>query len=333
VFESGVVLERLGSLHAVLARVEALETEEETIYWMEKRFTGGKEPYVTLISTPLEIGDLMREAVYEPNRTVISTSATLTVRKQFTFWLSRVGLLPYRDNGLLTERVESPFGYRERVMLAVPEDAPEPKRPGYQDYVSSFVAETLDISEGSGLVLFTSYSMLQETYRAVAPGLERRGIRALKQGADDRSRLLSAFHNDVSSVLFATDSFWEGVDAPGDALRVVLICRLPFSVPTDPVIKARMEAIEKRGGNSFMEYALPQAAMKLRQGFGRLMRRKSDRGIVCILDSRIISKSYGKVLLETLPETNMRIKGREEILREFEGFLWAEDTRSAGSIG
>jgi ATP-dependent DNA helicase DinG len=119
------------------------------------------------------------------------------------------------------------------------------------------------------------------------------------------------------------------VDAPGEALKVVLICRLPFSVPTDPVIKARMEAIEKRGGNSFMEYALPQAAMKLRQGFGRLMRRKSDRGIVCILDSRIIRKSYGKVMLETLPETAMRIKGREELLRELEDFLWTEERHRA----
>ncbi len=329
VFEISVVYDRLGLLHSVLSRIEQLEDEEENIYWMEKRFTGGREPYVTLIVTPLEIAGLMREAVYEPNKTVVSTSATLTVRKEFTFWLSRVGLLPYRENGLLTERVESPFSYRERVMLAVPEDAPEPRQPEYQEYVSSFVAEALDISGGSGLVLFTSYGMLQKTFEEVAPKLEQRGIRVLKQGADDRSRLLSNFHRDVSSVLFATDSFWEGVDAPGESLKVVLICRLPFGVPTDPVLKARMEAIERRGGNSFMEYALPQAAMKLRQGFGRLMRRKSDRGIVCILDSRIIRKSYGRILLETLPETAVRKKGKEGLLREFEQFLGAEEEASS----
>jgi ATP-dependent DNA helicase DinG len=327
VFEAGVVLERLGVLHSVLSRIEAVEEEEENIYWMERRAAGGRDPYVTLIATPLEIAELMREAVFEPNKTVIATSATLTVKKEFTFWLSRVGLLPYRENGLLTDRVESPFSYRERVMLAVPEDAPEPRQLEYQEYVSSFAAEALDISEGSGLVLFTSYGMLQKTYEAVAPKLEQRGIRALKQGTDDRSRLLTAFHRDVSSVLFATDSFWEGVDAPGESLKVVLICRLPFGVPTDPVIKARMEAIEQRGGNSFMEYALPQAAMKLRQGFGRLMRRKSDRGIVCILDSRIIRKSYGGVLLETLPDTEVRRKGKEELLREFEDFLWSRDAQ------
>jgi len=248
------------------------------------------------------------------------------VRKQFQYWLSRIGLNGMYQDRLSTVQLESPFHYRKQVLLAVPNDAPQPNQSGYQEYVSAFVAKSLAISEGSALVLFTSYRMLQETYAQVAPGLEERGISVLKQGGEERSKLMAHFHSDISSVLFATDSFWEGVDAPGEALRLVIICRLPFAVPTDPVVQARMEAVEKRGGNSFMNYSLPQAAMKLRQGFGRLMRRKTDRGVVCILDSRIIHKSYGKILLGSLPTTGQKIESGAQVLQGMEDFFYSADT-------
>ncbi len=324
VFECSAVMERLANLSSVLGNFEKLEEDEEMVQWIEVGRTGRNERFCSLVQTPLEVAPLMRESVFEPNRTVISTSATLTVKKEFTYWLSRVGV-PTEGERLYTKRLESPFAYRERVFLGIPSDAPEPKTgEEYQRFVSSFVARCLEISEGSGLVLFTSYKMLQETYRETAPLLERQGISVLKQGDEERSRLMSKFHRDISSVLFATDSFWEGVDAPGESLKVVLICRLPFSVPTDPVNRARMEMIEKRGGNSFMQYSLPQAAMRLKQGFGRLMRRQTDRGVVCILDSRIIKKSYGKVLMETLPGTYTGIEESEKLLLSIEDFFYGE---------
>ena len=145
--------------------------------------------------------------------------------------------------------------------------------------------------------------------------LAARGIRILRQGDDERSRLLDAFRAERSSVLFATDSFWEGVDVPGETLQMVILCRLPFRVPTEPVLKARMAAIEMRGGNPFGELSLPDAVVRLRQGFGRLMRRNDDRGVVLILDSRIVTKSYGSIFLESLPRTE-KVMDRAETVQE-----------------
>jgi len=325
VFEIGFVQERLAVLSAVLGAIEHYPDSEESVCWIEKNFTSKREEYCSFIRTPLRIADLMQEAVFEPHRTVISTSATLTVRKRFDFWLNRVGLNGTFKDRLDTARLESPFEYRKRVLLAIPADAPEPNREGYQEYVSAFIRESVEMSEGGALILFTSFRMLQATYEETREFLEERGISVLKQGCEDRSRLLRRFHTDVSSVLFATDSFWEGVDAPGESLKLVIICRLPFSVPTDPVTQARMEMVEREGGNSFMQYALPQAAMKLRQGFGRLMRRQSDRGVVVILDSRIVRKSYGKVLLGSLPETLRKIDSRKAVIQAMEDFFYASN--------
>jgi ATP-dependent DNA helicase DinG len=152
--------------------------------------------------------------------------------------------------------------------------------------------------------------------------LEKQGIRVLKQGDDDRNRLLASFLKDESSCLFATDSFWEGVDAPGDTLRLVILCRLPFKSPSDPVFEARSEALESRGGNAFMELSLPEAVMKFKQGFGRLMRRSSDHGVVVVLDGRLLRKNYGKAFLNALPETKTCFESFDTILQAVEDFLF-----------
>jgi ATP-dependent DNA helicase DinG len=162
---------------------------------------------------------------------------------------------------------------------------------------------------------------LESAYNASKSLLEKQGIRCLKQGDDDRSRLLKTFLSEETSVLFATDSFWEGVDAPGDTLRLVILCRLPFRTPNEPVFAARCEDLEKRGGNSFMELSVPESVMKFKQGFGRLMRRSSDHGVVVVLDARVIRKRYGEVFLSSLPGTKTCFAALKAIAMEVERFL------------
>ncbi|MDR1375119.1 MAG: ATP-dependent DNA helicase DinG, partial [Treponema sp.] len=175
---------------------------------------------------------------------------------------------------------------------------------------------------GSALILFTSYEALKSAYDAAAPGLEEQGIRCFKQGDDDRSRLLAGFLSDNSSALFATNSFWEGIDAPGDTLRLVILCRLPFRTPNTPVFEARCEILEKRGDNPFMNLSLPEAVMKFRQGFGRLIRRSGDRGVVAVLDGRLLHKRYGEYFLKSIPETGTCFSNFNTLLRETERFLY-----------
>jgi ATP-dependent DNA helicase DinG len=163
---------------------------------------------------------------------------------------------------------------------------------------------------------------LTSAYNAAKQELFSLGIRCLKQGDDDRTRLLQTFVSDTQSCLFATDSFWEGVDAPGDTLRLVIISRLPFRTPGDPVFEARREAIEKQGGNPFMELSLPHAVTKFKQGFGRLMRRSADNGIVVVLDSRLHKKKYGDIFLAALPETKTSFSSMDNILKDMENFLY-----------
>jgi ATP-dependent DNA helicase DinG len=170
--------------------------------------------------------------------------------------------------------------------------------------------------------LFTSYQSLSSAYNTAKIKLESLGIRCLKQGDDDRMRLLQSFLSDETSCLFATDSFWEGVDAPGNTLRLVIICRLPFRSPSDPVMEARRESIKKRGGNPFLELSLPAAVMKFKQGFGRLIRRSADRGVVVVLDGRLLKKAYGRLFLHSLPETKTSFGDFDNILLDIENFLY-----------
>jgi ATP-dependent DNA helicase DinG len=243
----------------------------------------------------------MREAVYEPLPTVVFTSATLAVADSFAYWAGRIGLDARAGREVSTGVFPSPFDYRSNVLVGVPTDAPPPDAPGYRGFLARFLGEALAASRGGALVLFTSRALLREMHEAVAPGLAGLGIRVLRQGEDDRARLLERVRDETSSVLFATDSFWEGVDAPGETLHAVVLCRLPFRVPSEPVLKARMAAVEAAGGNPFTELSLPDAVVRMRQGFGRLMRRRDDRGVVLVLDSRIVTKRYGQVFLDSLP--------------------------------
>jgi ATP-dependent DNA helicase DinG len=184
-------------------------------------------------------------------------------------------------------------------------------------------------ADGRTFVLFTAYSLLRRIHGELAPILSARGYHFLRQGEGNRHRLLKNFTSDTTSILFATDSFWEGVDVPGRALEQVIITRLPFKVPTEPVLEARAEAIENAGGNSFMEYTVPQAVIRFKQGFGRLIRHRKDCGVVLILDSRVVKKAYGRIFLRSLPDAKVVSAPSAEVFAEMKRFFTSP---SAGSL-
>ena len=321
-----VQLSRLSGIADMIDRFRLGEAGENDIFWLESLRSGRRgseetEKAVRLVITPLDVGPLMREAVFQPLRTAVFTSATLTVAGSFSYWAGRLGLSAVDGKEPVFKSFPSPFNYREHVLLGVPTDAPAPDAPGHREFLAGILGRALVASRGAGLVLFTSYSLLKEMYEAVQPELARAGIRLMKQGDADRARLLDSFRAERSSVLFATDSFWEGVDVPGDTLHIVILCRLPFRVPSEPVLRARMASIEARGGNPFGELSLPDAVVRMRQGFGRLMRRHDDSGVVLILDPRIVTKQYGAVFLDSLPAARRVIGPAADVLREVASFF------------
>lgn len=320
VHEATLALRRLSKLGQLCARFRTWQEEPENVFWLEKCKTNRDESYVYWHITPFNISRLMNEAVFEPYRCCICVSATLTVDSKFDFWKKRVGL-HLSDYPVAYHLFPSPFPYSSNALLASPHEAPQPNEADWQPYINQAVGRLLNASRGHALVLFTSYTSLRDCWDVVKPQLDRLGISALRQGDDERSRLLDRFKTDSASVLFATDSFWEGVDAPGDTLQLVIITKLPFRVPTDPVQMARAEAIEKRGGNAFMELSLPEAVIRFKQGFGRLIRHSDDYGAVVVLDSRLTKKQYGRLFLSSLPETKTSFRTLDEICGDVERFL------------
>jgi ATP-dependent DNA helicase DinG len=314
VYECRIQLRRLAGAAEVAQRFLRFGESRTEVFWMEGRRDRAGELAIRFLITPLSIAPMMSEAVYKPYRSVLFTSATLTVGGSFDFWKSRIGLAQVRFRETAERQFASPFDYEGSVLLGIPTEAPEPTEAGFAGFATNFIGEALAISQGHALVLFTAYSLLEKVQRIVAPECAARGIAVLRQGEDDRARLLARFQADASSVLLATDSFWEGVDAPGETLELLILTRLPFRVPDDPVLAARMQMIQERGGNPFYELSLPDAVVRLRQGFGRLMRRQDDRGAVLILDSRVVRRPYGTVFLESLPRCRMAVGPSAEVL-------------------
>ncbi|MDR2177876.1 MAG: ATP-dependent DNA helicase DinG [Treponema sp.] len=321
VWETGAILRRLERTGAVCdAFVEYRERPGE-VMWLERRGGGGRDSWTAFTATPIEVASNLKESLFDPGKTVICCSATLAIAGSFDYWEARCGINLLKNRSPLRGIFPSPFPYSSSVLLGVPRNAPLPEEPGYQDFVNRTITELVLSSGGSALILFTSYQSLRGAYDAAAPVLSKEGIRCLKQGDDDRSRLLADFLKDTASVLFATDSFWEGVDAPGDTLRLVILARLPFRTPNDPVFEARREYLERGGGNAFMDLSLPEAVMKFKQGFGRLMRRSSDHGVVAVLDSRLLKKRYGEFFLRSLPETRTSFGESSGLLADAERFF------------
>lgn len=281
---------------------ELLGTEltPNTVRWIE--LDGRNENIVRVAQCPLEVSKPLAEWVYPNLKSVVMTSATLSVQHRFDFFSNRVGLDQVTDREVDSAILDTPFDYQNQALLCVPRDLVAPDDRSFPEECESMIREILEITRGHAFILFTSFYALDHAYRTLEPDLRRLGITALKQGAANRSQLIEQFRADTSSVLFGTDSFWEGVDVAGDALQCVILPKLPFRVPTEPVQQARAEAIELAGDNSFMRYTVPQAVIKFRQGFGRLIRRKTDWGAVVVLDKRVLTRHYGRMFLASLPE-------------------------------
>jgi len=290
------------------------------VRWVEGRMGRGDTVFSGLGLSPLDVSEELKDRLYASSKTVIMTSATLTVDDEFQFLRSRLGL---DDEERVQERIiHSPFNYAEQALLAIPDDLPPPTHRDYAGAIAPVVLECVKASAGNALILFTSYGMLKRVYKAIGSELEAAGIATLVQGSKPRGLLLDDFRRVEGSALFATDSFWEGVDVPGENLIHVVITRLPFKVPTEPVLEARVEKMESEGVNSFIEYSVPLAVLKFKQGFGRLIRTRADTGAVTVLDRRIISKSYGRHFISSLPDCAILINSTDNVikgLREFFG--------------
>lgn len=286
----------------------------EVVRWVEGRRRRDGSAAPRLVMTPVEVAPLLRAAVFDRYPSVVLTSATLTVAGEFGFWCGRVGLSGGLERSVFTERYPSPFAFRDQVLVGIPSDAPDPASAAHPAWLGSYLVPALRASRGRALVLFTSYAMLERCYRQLPAALAKDGIVVLRQGEEDRHRLLRRFRADTGSVLLATDSFWEGVDVPGESLSLVAICRLPFEVPTHPVAAAQMARVASAGGDPFTDLTLPRAVMRVRQGFGRLIRSHADRGVVLLLDARLTRRAYGEVFLRSLPEVRLEIASARELL-------------------
>jgi ATP-dependent DNA helicase DinG len=298
------------------------EEDRNTVFWIERRRSEGRgrndgRANVFLQATPIDVSQILRECLFSKLEAVVLTSATLAVSGGFEYIRKRLGFDHARE--LV---IPSHFDYAAQAMLYLPPDLPDPRSQQFVPRASDRIRQLLEISEGRAFCLFTSYAQMREIHNRLLGELP---YPMLLQGTAPKSALLEEFRATPNAVLFATASFWQGVDVQGEQLSCVIIDRLPFAVPNDPVVAARIRAINEDGGNAFYEYQVPAAVISLKQGFGRLIRSLNDRGVLALLDNRILRQSYGKTFLESLP--NYR---RTSDLTEVQQFFSAKITKKHG---
>jgi ATP-dependent DNA helicase DinG len=270
-------------------------------FWVEQG--RGKNPNIVLCAAPTNIAEVVGPKLFGSDSTVILTSATLSVQRSLEYFKNRIGAYDARAIML-----DTPFDFQRQMRLVLVRDIPSPDQPAYEQDLPRWIINSVERSKGKALVLFTSALMLKKMKEATQKEIEERGYTLLFQDqSTPRHVLLDRFKNDIHSVLYGLDSFWMGIDVPGEALEHVIITRLPFSVPDHPLIESRLDLIKQSGGNPFEEFTLPEAVLKFRQGVGRLIRNSTDKGIITILDSRICTKYYGKVFLNSLPRCPVEV--------------------------
>lgn len=321
------VLSQAFELDGIRARLKALETDlqevmmgedESLVRWIEL-MPSRRGQRADFCYAPLTVIQVLKENLWEKYSSVVLTSATMTVNKSFDYIRDRLGL--DRTFKVKELQYESPFNYRQQVRLGIATDLPDPAQPAFQAKIIPVILKSLQASRGRGLVLFTSFSLLKMTAEALREELSRQGIAMLCQGDMPRHRLLERFRQETHSVLMATSSFWEGVDVPGESLSNLILTRLPFNVPDEPVFQARMEELRRQGSNPFYSFQMPQAVLRFKQGFGRLIRSQGDKGVVLVLDKRIATRAYGSWFLESLPPCPVRKGPAQEILAWQKEFL------------
>jgi ATP-dependent DNA helicase DinG len=283
---------RAQELHVQLGFL--LEHEDKnTVFWIERRRGGREKAHITLQATPIEVGPILRECLWSKFECSVLTSATLAVGGGFDYIRGRLGVEHARDLVL-----PSHFDYESQALFYVPPDLPDPRTPQFAVKAAERIRKLLEITRGRAFVLFTSHAQMRDVYQRLLGEVK---FPMLLQGDAPKTALLEEFRLTPNCVLFATSSFWQGVDVQGEQLSCVIIDRLPFAVPSDPVVAARVKAIDAEGGNAFFQYQVPSAVITLKQGFGRLIRSLHDRGLLALLDNRILKKAYGRVFVGSLP--------------------------------
>ena len=307
-------------LKATLQPVGYRPSASPAVRWMERR--GRRTPNLTLAAVPLDMAPILKEALFDRVETVVLTSATLAAGGEFTFLEERLGLSLPPSRVTVREVLPSPFDFGAQCVFGIPTDIPEPRddESGHTAAVARVLLELAHASDGGIFGLFTSHVALRRTADAIRGQVGGRWP-LLVQGEGQRDQLLRRFREAGSAILLGTDSFWEGVDVPGRALRVLILAKLPFKVPTEPLTAARLERLTQAGVDGFTNYLVPLAALKLKQGFGRLIRTKSDVGAVVLLDRRVVTKRYGAMMLEGLPPASKAIGNWPDIRRELEEFF------------